>query len=305
MAGKNTPAASDDEDRIPLPEFDQTYIDRGFYLVSQFQDEKRRRDRDAALSYSRRCPDYVCLMTADNRLIHRNTFKRTDIVQFMELYQLIQTWATPEFFVMGYPIEASDLMQGLECYAQMGKTCNRLIQNGEQTTPSYVGCPRASISFKYMHPKSWYALYRKSLSEPKRYRKVDAAEPPSEDFDAQSWERSWNMGAGELRNVSRKFCGCPLVHLKRTETFYYDNLPDVIVADGEEWRIAPDMMGEPSLQPKSKTAYFEFLDGLPVHMFPSSERPEPIIPIDTDEDEEAPAARPERDLSKYSWLLDD
>lgn len=301
-------AAVEEEEGIPLPTFDEdAYVDRGFYLIVQFQDEKRRRDRDAALDFVRnKCPNYVCLMTADNRLLHRTTFTRTSIHLFLELYDLIKTWATTEFFVMGYPIEASDLMQGLECYANMGKTCNRLVSTStDHEIPSYVGCPRASIAFKYMHPKAWYTLYVRSQSEPNRFRKVDDEAPPSDDFNAEDWERLWNMGAGELRNVSRKFCGCPLVHLKRTETFFHDHLPDVITLDEDTWRIAPDLMGEPSLQPRSKKAYHEFLGELPVQMFPSSERPEPQLAGDNDDEDEEDAPRRKRDISQYSWLFED
>ena len=310
------------KDTIPLPDFDRDdFIDRGYYIVSQFRDEKRRRDRAAAVAAARAHPNYVCLMTPDNRLLHRNVYRREHIPLFLELHGLISTWSTPQYFIMGYPIEISNLLEGIHCYQRMGQTCNKMIDDVEYST--YLGCPRASISMKYMHPRSWYSLYTVSEEDPTRFlRKAPPSaepEPEPEPEPVRSYSYSShrapptnNRKLTELTQVNRQYCGCPLVNARRLDEIVLKRFPEEITAGEGIWHIAPDVMDQKSLQPRSKSDYYALLDSVGFSDLPSSERPDagrvdPESAEETPKEEEVVEDLPprRRRMAKYTWLLDE
>lgn len=312
-------SSNDDPQELPLPSFDQThYVDRGYYLISQFQDEKRRRDRADAVYTARNHPSYVCLMTPDNRLIHRNVFRREQLGEFLHLNNLVSTWTSPEYFVMGYPIEPKALLEGIHCFQRMGSTCNLEIEDAGAPMPSYLGCPRASISFKYMHPRAWYTLYVPTRGEPKRHVKVTSLEDAARhDLDPEAVKRVHDNVLAELNEVNREYCGCPLINLPRVREVYHERLPAELTAGEGIWRIAPDVMGEPSLQPRGKKAYYAYLAELGLDHLPCSDRPdagriddevdeEADEEVDDEETEALNAALERRRemLERYSWLTE-
>lgn len=289
-----------------LPAFDRPdYIDRGYYIVSQFQDEKRRRDRADAVRLARLHPGYLCLMTPDNRLLHRNVYSRDQVHLFLELYTLVATWTSPEFFVMGYPITASPMLEGLNCFGRMGKTCNPPLYDA---TPvgTYLGCPRASITLKYMHPRSWYTLYVPTRRDPKLFVKVldpliDAA---AHDLDPAAAEQAFQRGLGELRKINQQYCGCPLVHLRRVEDAYCNRLPATLRAGEGIWTIGRDAVGQVGLQPRNKALYEAFLASIGLNDLPYSTPPtQPPPPAPS-----PPTTAPNNDTPKprasSSWLDD-
>lgn len=307
---------------LPLPRFERTdFKDRGYYLVCEFQDEKRRRDRAAAVKCARRHPSYVCLMTSDNRLLHRNVYRLEDVPLFLELYALISTWATPRFYVMGYPISATDLMRGLECFQKMGETCNPFSERDGHS--AYFGCPRASISLKYMHPKAWYSvLYAPDPAAPKkrwlRLDKLEGIDPLAHDADLDAAlaagddaeDAARRSDVLEMRKISRRYCGCPLIQLRRAQAIY-DGLPEVLEL-GDVWQVKPDLMGQPSLQPRSKEIYQHLLDELRLSTLPCSDRPQsapetgtPDVDELEDDEKVDPAEERRRQLQRFSWLEDD
>jgi hypothetical protein len=290
----------------PLPRFDRAdFLDRGFYLVSQFQDEKRRRDRADAVRMSRLHPSYQCLMTPDNRLMHRNVYQRAQVHLFLELYSLISTWASPELFVMGYPITAPQLLEGLSCFGRMGKTCNPpLTDAGADPLPTYLGCPRASITFQYLHPRAWYALYVPTRPNPKRFIKVTqpAVDAAAHDLHLPAAEQAFQRGLGELERVNQQHCGCPLVHLRRVEDAFRHRLPASLQAGEGIWVMGKDAVGQPSLQPRSRAHYEAFLRDLGLDDLPSSAPPHDAAPLIA----LAPptAAQPAAPRPTSSWLDD-
>ena len=303
------PADSSQDNVIPLPTFDHDgYVDRGFYVVVEFQDEKRRRDRTAAVKAARAHHSYVCLMTPDNRLLHRCVFTRADLMALRELSTMIHTWTSPRYFIMGYPIMAADLLRGLECYEKMGQTCSPLINEESAPFPAYFGCPRASVSLKVLHPRSWYALFYRDGHQDGHYAKCEWPEvvsPPPQLETPDAQEASPVDPVEELARVSRDYCGCPLVHLRRTKAAF-DKLPAKIDVAETDWRMAPDLTDTRTLQPASTARYYDLLSKLGIERMASSDRPG-AADIETVADQDTPLdpaqERRER-LKRFTWLED-
>ncbi len=303
------PADSPQEHAIPLPTFDHDrYGARGYYVVVEFQDEKRRRDRAVAVKTARAHHSYVCLMTPDNRLLHRCIFTRSDLTTLRELSTMISTWTSPRYFIMGYPIAAADLLRGLECFEKMGQTCNPLMDTSSAPYPAYFGCPRASVSLKLLHPRSWYAVFYDDAQPNGCYAKsewpeVVDAPPPIETLDPNN--TSSGSPIEELARVSREYCGCPLVHLRRTRAAF-ENLPATIEVAEADWRMAPDLTDTRTLQPASKARYHDLLSTLGLERMASSDRPgaadmETNTESDTTLD---PAEERRQRLKRFTWLED-
>lgn len=277
----------------PLPRFDRpNYVDRGYYLVVEFQDEKRRRDRAAAVELARQHPMYQCLMTAEHRLLHRTVYTRSDLHRFRELYDHISTWSTPRFYVMGYPIEASELLRGIECYERMGSTCNLLTERESSPHPTYFGCPRASVSFKPEHPRAWFRLfYERDPDDAHRYLRVESN---LEDEDQVDDPRRLG-GCAELRWVARTHCGCPLIHLPRLHDTY-ERLPEAIELDNRAWSLDAELPAVADRQ-----GYLELLAGLELDRLPCSEV-DPFERAQAEQDETRPRRRRR---PQVSWLDED
>jgi len=298
-----TPAETVVEE-IALPEFErQDFVDRGYYLVAQFRDEKRRRDRAEAVQVARRHHRYDCLMTADNRLLHRNIFEWNELHLFRDLFRLIVTWATPEFFVMGYPISRDDLLRGIECFERMGSTCNPLIQRGERSYPSYFGCPRASVSLKYLHPKAWDRVFYEPAADGSSYRRPSDFFPSKEVSPAAE-----DVTVSDLRQISRQYCGCPLIHLPRTESLY-QTLPEVLEVDKKQWKLSKDMMDTDSIQPASQRVYDDLLFDCCLDSLPSSDQPMGELACAKGTEKKVRKIDPEEErrkrLQKFTWLLEE
>ena len=285
-----------EERLLELPHFDEDYIDRGYYLVSEFQDEKRRRDRTAAIKLARRHPGYLCLMTDEQRLIHRNVYTHEQLALFRDLHALIATWSSPRYYVMGYEIPVGALLEGLDCYQKMGETCNRLIEDGKDTYPNYLGCPRASVSMRYQHPKAWYRVLYQVTNDSSCAQRLS----PQEEGSA----------AAELIDIARQYSGCPLINVQRLRAAMA-SLPEEIQIEGKQWHIGEDVLGEVGLQPKSKGVYTKALRKLELEGLPCSDVPTGIEPLAADEeeaDDETPrvvsSARRREQLKRFSWLDD-
>lgn len=247
------------------PVKDIQWIDRGWYLVTEFEKTSSINFRQA-VELARVHPGFIQLMDERNILIYRNIYYERDLLLFQKLYKLIKNWKGTRFYFKGNQIDFEAVESGIRCYLRTKlisgesmmtgaiKTCGNFEKNNLETASllGWIGCWRSYVRMEWESSQT-------------------AEVPCWFFFGSLNQHKVYIINKEELENVVIghliEYYSCPLLDLDRIRAFIRQ-LPDRIDPKKDrEWKyhnkrqtgMSPVYHKEPGVLPISAETYRAYL----------------------------------------------
>lgn len=247
------------------------WIDRGWYLVTEFE-RTPSINFQWAVELAQSHPEFTPLMDERNVLIYRNIYRKEQLREFQEMYQLIKNWKGAKLYIKGEGVEFDMIGQGIQCYIQTVLSHHKVLSDSTGSCHSFphqnssqilgcIGCRRSYVSKEWENFGSsdipvWFAFGRLDHNQVYQIHKEDLE----------------SAVIGELI----EYHYCPLLDLDDIRTFIRELPERIDPRKDREWRynrkrnesritaapnprFNPRASREPAILPVSEEAYRAYL----------------------------------------------
>lgn len=150
-------------DLIPYEQHHPDWVDRGWYLVTEFE-KSSSVNFQKAVELAKTHPGFIQLMDERNILIYRNIYRHYDVGQFQQLYALIKNWKGTRLYFKGMETSYDTIESGIRCYYQtkldhpgtgdldeQAEGCRSFDRHTLETSdhPGCIGCRRSGVSMEW------------------------------------------------------------------------------------------------------------------------------------------------------------
>lgn len=196
------------------------WIDRGWYLISDFQATHSRQFEDT-LNVAKNSGNFIELCDEQGTIVYRNVFRVDNLHEFSKLYPCIGKWKKTKIYVCGEEISGS-LPGGVLC--MMIERCRYM----QPDIPDYLGCSKQPIRLR-----------------------LDALQPHLNGSKGRYWfeyasftGKYFLIQKEQIKNTylsvtsKSQWKGCPLFRMSR-DLAIIDRLPDKLFLNHPElsWKV--------------------------------------------------------------------